>query len=80
MESTQASFSVSLRHFGRAIGVAVAIAGALVLCGWVFHVHVLKTLVPGHASMKANAALGMLLGGLAVWLLAPEPLPRAARR
>jgi PAS domain S-box-containing protein len=80
VESTQASFSVSLRHFGRALGGAVAIAGALVLCGWIFHVHVLKILVPGHASMKANAALGMLLGGLAVWLLAPEPLPRAARR
>ncbi|BDG08040.1 hybrid sensor histidine kinase/response regulator [Anaeromyxobacter paludicola] len=80
MDSDQASFGVSFRHFGRALGAAVALAGALVLCGWLFHLQALKTLAPGHASMKANAALGMLLGGLAVWILAPEPRSRGARR
>lgn len=63
------------------IGAAVVAAvGAAVLVGWRFDIVLLKSVVPGLASMKANAAVGFLFSGLAVLLLhSPPPAARRLR-
>jgi diguanylate cyclase (GGDEF)-like protein len=53
-----------------AIGVAAAIVGLLVIVGgWVAGVDVIRSLLPGLATMKVNTALGIVLLGsaLALW-------------
>src|ERR1019366_3855067 len=47
------------------IGALVAVVvGAIVLVGWWLGIDVLKSIVPGHLTMKVNTAIGfILLGG-----------------
>lgn len=62
---------------------AVAAVGLLVLAGWVADVAALRGPVPGAIEMKANTALGFVLAGAALWLLACGPaegLRRSAGR
>jgi signal transduction histidine kinase/CHASE3 domain sensor protein/ActR/RegA family two-component response regulator len=51
--------------FSIAIGLAV-------LAGWVLDVPFLKAVVPGFVSMKVNTAIGFVLTGASLLLLAPE--------
>lgn len=46
--------------------IAVAV-GTLVVIGWVFDVATLRSVVPGLSGMKVNAAVGFILGGVALW-------------
>ncbi|MBV9766457.1 MAG: PAS domain S-box protein [Acidobacteriaceae bacterium] len=48
--------------------LAIALGLVVLIGGWAFHIEILKTLQPGHLSIKANSALGVLLIGVAVWL------------
>lgn len=43
-----------------AVYVAGAMAG-IAMAGWVLHVHVLTSVLPGYVSMKANTAIAFLL-------------------
>lgn len=52
-----------------ALGVQGRSDGACVLAGWPIDVDYLKSVVPGLASMKTNAAAGFVLPGVAVWFL-----------
>lgn len=52
-------------------GAAVALVGAVVLMIWWVH---------GSAQMVPNTAIGFALAGLALWLLAAEPVAANARR
>lgn len=53
------------------LGAAVTVAGGLlVLAGWVLSVSWLRAPLPGVIDMKANTALGFVLCGLALGLLA----------
>jgi PAS domain S-box-containing protein len=61
-------------------GSVAAVAGALVLAGWWLDLPALKSVIPGYVSMKANAALGLVLAGAALALLSATPIsPRRAR-
>jgi PAS domain S-box-containing protein len=53
-------------------GLAMAF-GALVLTGWILHVHRLKGLIPGQVAVKANTAVCFILIGLALWLAVAGP-------
>jgi PAS domain S-box-containing protein len=56
-------------HITRATGVFTMLAGILVLAGWVFDIHSLKSVLPGIVSMKFNTAVCFVLSGLALSLL-----------
>lgn len=61
------------RGFARKLGAAAIVAALLVLAGWAFDIQILKSVIPGASSMKANTALGFLLCGLGLWLLTTPP-------
>jgi len=53
--------------------VVVMVAGAMVLVGWAFDIGVLKSVLPGRVAMKANTAVGFILTGIALLLVARPP-------
>jgi diguanylate cyclase (GGDEF)-like protein len=65
-----------LQIFCEASALAVAVMGALVLCGWIFHIEPLKSISPGGVVIKTNTALLLALSGISLWLL----LPGSARK
>lgn len=56
----------ALQNFARFTGFAAGSVAIAALIGWTFDVELLKTVIPGHATMKANTALGLLMSGLAL--------------
>jgi len=64
--------TVWILRFSRSSGLLVAFLGALVLVGWIFNVPVLKSVVPGLATMKVNTAIGFISLGFSVWLSQSE--------
>lgn len=58
----------SLRSFARLAGITVALAGFLVLTGWVLNIPSLKSIYPGLGTMKVNTAFCFLLSGIALRL------------
>ncbi len=55
------------------------LVGMAVLSGWAFEVQFLKTVIPGFVAMKANTALGFILSGASLMLLAPQLAPPGRR-
>lgn len=51
------------RRLAVTLGVAVALLGATVLVGWLFHVTVLTRLHPSFTEMRVSAALAFLISG-----------------
>ena len=60
----------------RAAGAVNVLLGLLVLAGWAFEIPVLKSLLHGAVQMKANAAVGLVLAGGALFIFGG----RAAQR
>ena len=56
----------------RVAGVLVALVGAMGLIGWIFNVESLKAFFTGAVTIKANAAIGLILLGTALIMLAPQ--------
>jgi len=65
-----------LRFYSRAASIAVVVLGCSVLVGWAFDVGVLKSVLPGLATMKLNTAAAFSLGGVSLWLLQQAPAYR----
>ena len=77
-----------LAQAGALASLLVAAGGVIVLFGWTLRLDILKSVLPGFVAMKANAAVGFLLLGLALTcqafarrskplklLALPSPLP-----
>ena len=63
------TYSVTLDWFTRGGAVVVASVGLAVICGWLFNIPLLKTVIPGLATMKMNSACAFVAAGVALWLL-----------
>ena len=48
--------------------ILAVMAGVMVLVGWAFDIALLKSILPGWVSMKANTAACFVLIGIALWL------------
>ena len=68
-----------VRLFCDASCLGTTLVGCLILWGWIFHIGRLKSALLGSASIEANTALGLILLGMSLWLLLPDP-PRRAQR
>jgi PAS domain S-box-containing protein len=49
--------------------VVAVFLGALVIFGWVLHLQVLTSLIPGQTSMRPNSAVAYILAGFGLWFL-----------
>ncbi len=62
-------------------GFVTSVVGLLVLIGWQFDIAILKSVLPGTVSMKANTAAAFLLAGLAlIFLQRPSTIANALVR
>jgi diguanylate cyclase (GGDEF)-like protein len=68
-----------VRLFCNASCLAAIVVGCLVLCGWIFHIDRLKWGLLGSTSIEVNTALGLILLGMSLWLLLPDPPRRTYR-
>ncbi|ACK70047.1 diguanylate cyclase/phosphodiesterase with PAS/PAC sensor(s) [Gloeothece citriformis PCC 7424] len=59
----------SLKIGSRIISIIVILVGCTVLVGWYYDIQVLKSVMPGWVTMKANTALGFVLSGLSLYFL-----------
>jgi PAS domain S-box-containing protein len=66
MLTTPDSTVMKAQDFARLTGLVAALAGVAVLAGWTFDLALLKSLLPGAATMKANTALAFAALGLAL--------------
>jgi signal transduction histidine kinase/ActR/RegA family two-component response regulator len=63
-----ATFVSRSKTFSRAAAVFVIVVGASVMMGWLFDITRLKSIY-GVITMKANAALNLILMGVSLWVL-----------
>lgn len=61
----QNSRFITIAHFGSMI---VFLVGSLAFIGWIFDIDILKSVLPGTVSMKANTALCFMMAGISLWL------------
>jgi diguanylate cyclase (GGDEF)-like protein len=57
----------TLRRFTRGACAATVATACAALLGWSLEIDLLKTVLPGHAAMKANTAICLLLAGAALF-------------
>lgn len=60
----------TLSAWSRGLGIGVATVGAVVLVGWGLRIQPLREVYPGLATMKPDTAMGMMLIGIALAVLA----------
>ena len=57
------------KSISAAASMLVLAVGVAVLIGWMFNVTLLKSILPGLVTMKANTAAAFALIGVSLWLL-----------
>jgi PAS domain S-box-containing protein len=68
------SFScAAVERISRIISCIVAVVGAAVIVGWILEIELLKSVLPGLATMKVNTAGAFVALGTALWLLTADP-------
>ena len=68
-----------VRLYCNASCLVAIVVGGLVLCGWILHIKRLQSAFLGSMSIEVNTALGLILLGMSLWLLLPDPPRRAYR-
>jgi PAS domain S-box-containing protein len=63
------SFQFLRKYVPVSAGLFALLTGGLVLVGWAFDLHTLKTILPGANSMKPNTAVALVIAGLSLLLL-----------
>ncbi len=63
------------KSISTAASMIVLAVGVTVLIGWIFNVTLLKSILPGLVTMKANTAAAFALIGISLWLLQLSSLP-----
>ena len=63
------TYSVALDWFTRGGAFVVGSVGLAVICGWLFNIPLLKSVIPGLTTMKLNSAGAFVAAGVALWLL-----------
>jgi PAS domain S-box-containing protein len=66
------SKATSFKSFSKYCSLAAIVVGAAVLVGWTFEIDALRSIVPGFATMKPNAAAAFILCGIALLLFQQE--------
>ena len=69
-----------LRHIAWTCGVIVVVIGVMAMLGWVFHIGVLKSVLPGLVSMKMNAAVAFVIAGTSLLLQMTPRTPQRSTR
>jgi PAS domain S-box-containing protein len=62
-----------LQALSRAAAILVITVGILVIVGWLFNIEILKSVLPGLATMKFNTALCFMLAGVGLLRLEAQP-------
>ena len=52
---------------------ATGAIGTTVLLGWILHIPLLESFIPGVVTMKANAAIAFIFSAVSVWILNTNP-------
>ncbi|HYV04359.1 MAG TPA: response regulator [Blastocatellia bacterium] len=68
-----------MRRVALGLALAVTLIGLAVLIGWRLNIAALKSVLPGLVSMKPNTALGLLLSGASLTLLASSIVKKHTR-
>lgn len=74
------SFVPQFTAAARVLAISVAAVGLVVLLGWALDVTLLKSVIPGAVSMKANTAVCFTLVGAAIYLLVGADSKTSIRR
>jgi diguanylate cyclase (GGDEF)-like protein len=73
MQARTKGTHIAARRLGAFLGAVAMLLGAVGFTGWLFDLPLLRTVISGYASMKANTAVGLLAAGLALILAAAFP-------
>jgi len=57
----------NLQRISKHSAIAVFWIGCIVIVGWCFDIGLLKSVLPGLVTMKANTAFGFIFSGLSLW-------------
>ncbi len=58
--------------FARSCGGIACLGATGVLLGWIFRIEILKSVIPGLSVMKVNTAIGMMMSGIMLLILARD--------
>jgi diguanylate cyclase (GGDEF)-like protein/PAS domain S-box-containing protein len=71
MSDSNDSLFRSVKIYCKSSAIVVFAISCIVLYGWAFQIEILKTIVPGLVTMKANTAVGLAFSAISLWLLLP---------
>lgn len=72
-------FRTQFNLLSRFACAAAGAIGAAVLLGWILHIPLLASFIPGVETMKANTAIAFILSAISVWILNTNPDKRWLR-